>query len=273
MARELNGAELAGFIKERQAYQVRNLRQEHRIVPKLLILMSARAGEVIKKYVGLKQQYGQDILVDVEVHTCAMEEMEKAIQKANGDDAVHAVIVQLPLDDPARTDQIVDSIDPLKDVDGLGKDAQYTSATAEAIDWLLSGYNIDLKSKKIAVLGGRGRLVGAPLVKLWSAQGYTIASLDIDSKDTDKVLKKSEVIVTATGAPRLLTSERVPKNAVIVDAGTASENGTIVGDVDDMVRTRRDVGITPKIGGVGPMTVAVLFDHVIQAALRRSGNL
>ena len=272
MARELNGAELAGCIKERQAYQVRNLRQEHGIVPKLCIIMSAGAGEVIRKYVGLKQSYAEDVLIEVEVLSCEQQDMLQQISLVNADPAVHGIIVQLPLDDVSRTDEIVAAIDPAKDVDGLGPDADYVSATAEAIDWLLSGYNIDLKDKKIAILG-QGRLVGKPLAKMWHARGYNLKTLDIDSKDTDKVLRRSDIIVTAVGTPRLVTNDRVARNAVVVDAGTASENGTIVGDVDEEVRERKDVTMTPKIGGVGPMTVAVMFDHVVQAALKQAGKL
>lgn len=272
VARELNGAELAGFIKERQAYQVRNLRQEHGIIPKQVILLSVNAGDVIKKYVTLKQSYAEDVTIEVDVVPCDIDEMSNEIAKANDDEHVHGIVVQLPLDDIGRTDEIVEQISPAKDVDGLGKNPDFVSATAESIDWLLSGYNVDLKSKKIAIVG-KGRLVGEPLFQLWNNQGYIVTALDINSKNTDRVLMKSDVIVTATGTPRLITSDRVAKNAVVVDAGTASENGVLIGDVDDGVRDRKDVSITPKIGGVGPMTVAVMFDHVIRAALKKAGKL
>lgn len=272
MARELNGAELAGFVKERQAYQVRNLKQEHHIAPKLVILMAEHAGPVIQKYVDLKSGYADDIGVAFETIVCGEEAMLDTIDALNHDNDVHGVVVQLPLDDASRTDEITARIAPEKDVDGLGPRAKFVSATAEAIDWLLAGYNVDLNGKKIAVVG-RGRLVGAPLANLWSERGYTVTALDETSKNTDKVLRKSDEIVSGTGVPRLITAERIAKDAVVVDAGTASENGMLVGDVDDEVRTRRDVIITPKVGGVGPMTVTVMFDHVIQSALRRAGKL
>jgi methylenetetrahydrofolate dehydrogenase (NADP+)/methenyltetrahydrofolate cyclohydrolase len=80
------------------------------------------------------------------------------------------------------------------------------------------------------------------------------------------VLRVSDVIVTATGVPRLITSIMVPAGATVVDAGTASEDGVIVGDVDPELRERDDLKITPEKGGVGPLTIVALFDNVIQAA-------
>ena len=267
MARELNGSELAGFVKERQAYQVRNLRQQYGVQPKLAIIMSEQAGAVIEKYVSLKETYASDVLIEVEAVTCTLDAMPAKIAELNSDSSVHGIIVQLPLQDVSKTDEVVNQIAPEKDVDGLGAHADYVSATAEAIDWLLAGYNVDLKTGKIAIIG-RGRLVGAPLEKMWSSRGLAVTCLDENSKDTARVLNRSSVIVSAAGVPRLVTSELVPKKATVVDAGTVSENGQIVGDIDDSVRERQDVSLTPKIGGVGPMTVCVMFDHVIQAALK-----
>ena len=80
-------------------------------------------------------------------------------------------------------------------------------------------------------------------------------------------LAQYDVIITATGVPHLITDKMVSSGTTIIDAGTASENGVLKGDVDDSVRSRDDLkAITPIIGGVGPLTVSVLFDHVITAA-------
>lgn len=271
MTRVLNGRELADFIKERQAKQVRNLRQEHHIIPKLCIIKSEHASAVIDTYVRVKQAYAADILLEVQVVSCAQEAMPTLIEQANSDPAVYGIIVQLPLDNPEQTDTIVNLIDPAKDVDGLGKNAAFASATAEAIDWLLTGYNVELSRKQIALLG-RGRLVGAPLEKMWRERGLNVRSFDEHDTDTDYIAT-SDIIVTATGVPRVLTSDLVKQKAVVVDAGTASEAGVIVGDIDDRLRERDDLTITPVKGGVGPLTVAVMFDHVIQAALRAAGKL
>ncbi len=272
MTRELNGLELQGFIKERQAKQVRNLRQQYRITPKLLIIMSDHASSVIQTYVRVKRRYADDVLIDVEVASMAQADMSAAIARANDDPSIHGVIVQLPLDNPDETDAICNLIAPAKDVDGLGAQSVYPSATAEAIDWLLAGYNVDLSGKYITLLG-HGKLVGAPLAKLWKSRGYLVTVLDEHSAQISETLRASNVIVTATGVPRILKSDDVAPGAVVIDAGTASEGGVIVGDVDDALRERSDITITPAKGGVGPLTYTLLFDHVIQAALKTAGQL
>ena len=258
MARELNGAELAGFIKERQ--------------PKLLIIKSLSASEVIDTYIRMKTRYADDVLIEVETTALAEGDMIERIKQANIDSNIYGIIVQLPLADDSQINIILDTISPEKDVDGLGASADFPSATAEAIDWLLAGYNVELAHKNIALLG-RGRLVGAPLEKLWRERGYQLAVFDIDSGDVRDSLRSSDVIVTATGVPGRLTSDDVAQGAVVVDAGTASEQGVIVGDASAELRTRTDVTMTPIRGGVGPLTIAVLFDHVIQAALKSVSKL
>lgn len=267
MTRMLNGRELADFIKSRQLRQVRNLRQEHRIIPKLCIIESEHASPVIETYVRMKQRYADDVLIEVEIVKCPARVMPEKIKAANADESVHGIIVQLPIDDEAVTDEVVNGIAATKDVDGLSREAKFTSATAEAIDWLLVGYNIELVGKQIALLG-RGRLVGAPLEKMWRERGLNVRSFSKSDIDHGYI-STSDVVVTATGAPGALKTAMLKPRAIVVDAGTASEEGVIIGDIDNDVRDRDDLTITPEKGGVGPLTVAVMFDHVIQAALAR----
>lgn len=272
MARELNGLELQGFIKQRQLRQVRNLRQQFGIAPKLLIIKSPSASAVIDTYIRMKQRYARDIFIDVEVVAIDEPEMSAYIERANADANIQGIIVQLPLKDKSQTDAICNKIDPKKDVDGLGANAGFPSATAQAIDWLLTGYSVDLNGKQIAIVGA-GKLVGAPLAAMWLKRGLAVTSIDESSANVHETLQSSDVIVTATGAPRLITADDVKQKAVVVDAGTASEGGFIVGDVDESVRERKDVTITPVKGGVGPLTYTVLFDHLIEACLRQAGQL
>jgi len=265
MTKLLNGLELVGYIKERQAKQVRALRQASHVFPKLVIIRSNAINPVIDTYIRMKQRYADDILIEMVVEALAEDNMPAAIQAYNGDASVHGIIVQLPLGDTSQTDEIISHIAPEKDIDGLAKSAQFDSATAMAINWLLVGYGIDLQAKKITIVGN-GRLVGAPLAAMWKRSGYDVTVLDDTHTDIASVLRQSHIIVTATGVPHLITSSMVPVGAVLVDAGTATENGVIVGDVDAAVRIRDDVTITPEKGGVGPLTIAALFDNVITAA-------
>lgn len=260
----LNGSELAGYIKERQAKQVRALRQSWRVLPKLAIISDSE-NPVSELYLKLKQQYGEDILVEVEIYRIAPEDIVRQIESLNLDDEVHGIIVQLPLSDTSKTDEIINMVNPLKDVDGLGDSSKFIPATAMAIDWLLTGYNIDFNDKKIAIIG-EGRLVGAPLAKLWRGNGLDIATYNSRTVDLGDKIRQADIIVSAAGVPGLVKGDMISEGAVVVDAGTASEDGAIVGDVDDSVRNRDDLTITPKKGGVGPLTVTALFDNVIAAA-------
>lgn len=267
MTKLLNGSELVGYIQERQARQVRALRQASRVFPRLVIIKSTASSSVIDTYVRMKQRYAEEILIETVVETLPEADMPAAIERHNADPLVHGIIVQLPLADPGLTDQIVNQIAPEKDLDGLGQDAKYDSATATAINWLLSGYGVDLRDKAIALVGN-GRLVGAPLARMWQASGYNVTVMDINTTDMELALRQSDVIVTATGVPGLIKSDMIQIGAVVVDAGTASEDGVIVGDVESAVRERDDLTITPAKGGVGPLTIAALCDNVIQAATK-----
>lgn len=262
----LDGLELVGYIKERQAKQVRALRQAWNRFPKLAIIV-ANDDPVIDLYVRLKQSYGEDILVDVDVHKVEQSEVAHLIDQLNADPTVYGIILQLPITDQTETDTLVNRIAPEKDVDGLGENADYISATATAIDWLAAGYNVILKDRVIAVVG-QGRLVGAPLAKLWASTGLNVVTYDDTVVDLQSELRKADVIVTATGVPGLITSSMISPGKVIIDAGTASDNGQIVGDVATDVRERQDITITPIKGGVGPLTIAALFENVTTAARR-----
>lgn len=260
----LDGRELADYIKERQGRQVRALRQASHVFPKLAIIQTID-DPVIDMYVRLKQAYGEDILIDVDVHKVDQTELMTTIQRLNEDGAVHGIIIQLPLADETQTDVAVNAVDLAKDVDGLGKNAILTPATAMAIDWLLAGYNVELKNRKIAIVGN-GRLVGAPLARLWATTGYDVSNYGSQTDDLGSALRGAAIIVTATGVPSLIKSQMLQPGAVVVDAGTAAEHGKIVGDVAADVRERTDLIMTPEKGGVGPLTVTALFDNVIQAA-------
>jgi len=260
----LNGSELAGYIKERQAKQVRALRQAHHVLPKLAIVQTID-DPVIDTYVRLKRRYGEDVLVEVELHKIDQSEAVSVIEQLNADDSVHGIIVQLPLAEPSQTDELVNLVTPEKDVDALGENAQLDPATPMAINWLLAGFSVELNQKKIAIVGN-GRLVGAPLARMWRNSGYDVTVIDRSTEDPGEIIKNSDVIVTAAGSPGMITSDMLRPDVVVVDAATASEDGKIVGDVAADVRERHDLTITPERGGVGPLTVVALFDNVIRAA-------
>ena len=280
----LDGRELAGFIKERQAAQVHQMSKK----PKLLILRDSD-NPVITKYVNLKKQYGEDIGVEVldvcvdvysrssgawqgederarPVATGASDALREEIIHANSDPTIDGIIIQLPLINKDKTDEITSLIAPQKDVDGLSENGNYDSATATAINWLLAGYDIKLQNAKIAIVG-RGKLVGAPLYKMFTDSNYNVTLFHRGSDLTK--LNQYDIIITATGVPGLIVDSMVRPGTVVIDAGTASDKGVLKGDLAAEVRNRTDLAaITPEKGGVGPLTVTCLFDHVIHAATK-----
>lgn len=262
----LNGKELAEFIKERQAKQVRALRQSAHVQPRLAIVVTIEH-PVIDVYMRMKKKYGADVLVDVDIHRIAQKDAPQLIEKLNQDDEVHGIIVQLPLENPEQTEEIVNLVDPSKDVDGLGANAKFDPATPLAILWLLAGYNIDLRDKKVLLIG-RGKLVGAPLEKLLLSSGIDVSTADRSTQDLKAETLQADVIITAAGSPAILFSDMIKEKAIVVDAGVAGEQGKTVGDVAPEVYERDDLTITPTKGGVGPLTVCALFDNVILSARR-----
>ena len=260
----LNGKELAGFIKERQAGAVRSLRQGSKVVPRLAIIQ-VKDDPVINTYVKLKKKYGADIGIEVDVHTPPEAELPALIEKLNKDKSIHGIIVQLPLIDTSRTDEIVNLVAPNKDVDALGQEALFDPATPMAIMWLLAGYNIDLAGKSILLIG-RGKLVGAPLEHILKNSGHDVTVVDRETKNLADQVRQADIIITATGSPAILYSDMIRPGTVVVDAGTASEDGKTVGDLAADVYERDDITATPAKGGVGPLTVCALFENVIRAA-------
>src|SRR4030095_12726443 len=232
----LNGRELAEFIKERQAKEVRGLRQAHDVIPKLAIIQ-ALDDPVINTYVNLKKKYGADILIEVEHHQTEQSEIAKLLQKLNKDRGIHGIIVQLPLPNPDETDEIVNLVAPDKDVDALGKDAQFDPATTMAIMWLLAGYNMDLQGRHVLLIG-RGKLVGAPLEKILKSSGIDVEVVGREAKDLSAHTKEADVIITATGSPAILYPDMVKQGAAVVDAGVASESGKTVGDLHESMYER-----------------------------------
>ncbi len=262
--KSLNGRELAEYIQERQAGSVRNLRQEHKIVPKLAIIRT-NPDPIVDSYMRIKQTYGTDILVDVDVHTIDQKDALTTIQKLNEDPTVHGIIVQIPLPDPSQTNEVLNAVIASKDVDGLSENSNFDPPTPLAITWLLAGYNIELNGRHIVIVG-HGRLVGKPLAKMWQSTELDVTVVDKQTDDLSEQIRAADILITATGVPSLITADMVQPKVVIIDAGVATDSNGLVGDVAVDVRQLPDIAITPEKGGVGPLTVTALFENVITAS-------
>ena len=262
--RYLNGSMLVDYIKTRHQRQVDDLRINHKKVLTLAIIVTIDS-PVTELYMKLKQKYAEDIGAKVEIYRTSMNKIEALLESLNNNNLVHGIIIQLPLADISKTELIVNMVNKNKDVDGLTNNSKFDPATPKAILWLLAGYNVDFLGKKILIIGN-GRLVGAPLSKMLIDSEYDVTTVDETIKDLTALTLSSDIIITATGKPHLITSGMVNSKTVIVDAGVASDNNKTVGDVDETVYKRDDLVITPVKGGVGPLTVCALFDNLIIAA-------
>jgi len=152
-----------------------------------------------------------------------------------------------------------------KDVDGLAEKTNFDPATPMAINWLLAGYNIELFGRNLLIVG-HGRLVGKPLAKIWQNSDYKVSIADRKTKDLSKLTQEADVIISAVGVPSLIHKDMLKPDAVIVDAGVATDKNGLIGDVAEDVRELPNITITPIKGGVGPLTVCALFENVIRSA-------
>ncbi len=192
------------------------------------------------------------------------EEVQEKIRNANIDTSVHGIIVQLPLPPHMNPDVIVETIDPLKDVDGLTSSTKFRAATARGIQELLDFYNISIKGKKVTVFG-RSKLVGKPIADMCMKQG---ASVTVCSRETEGNLEKartSDILIVAIGQPLFINKDFIHDGHIVIDVGITRVNDALVGDVDFNAVKDSVSMITPVPGGVGQMTVLALFENLYDA--------
>jgi len=230
-----------------------------------LAIVKTSDDPTIETYVNLKKRYGSDIGVEVEIYDIEQNQAEKVIKQLNSDLATDAIIIQLPLADSTQTDVLLSAVEPKKDVDGLNPASSYESATANAILWLLAGYNVNLAGKSIVVVG-QGRLVGRPVADALESSGLHVVRVDESTKNLQAEVEAAEVIISATGQPELIKNAWIQSGTVVVDAGVAGEKGKLVGDIEQTALLRDDLTITPAKGGLGPLTVCSLFENVLKTA-------
>ena len=187
-----------------------------------------------------------------------------SIQKLNQDKFITGIVVQLPLPNNFQRNNIIDAIDMKKDVDGLRKNGLFTSCAAAGIMELLKYSQIRLSDKRI-VLIGNGVLVGKPLSKIFKQKKIDYMVCDKSTKNINEFTKKADIIISAAGVPLLINDKSIKQGAIVVDAGTVSYQGRIVGDVDLLSVQDKVNKIAPVPGGVGPMTIAMLMKNILHA--------
>lgn len=244
-------------------------------VPKLVVVTSGKdaAGKV---YVNNKKKACEEVGIDfelVEAHDTWDAIMK--VHSLNCDGCVQAIIVQLPCFGEGD-ERITQTIDDMKDVDGLcvenvggfhcNDGYSFVPATANGVLKIIQSVD-EPNSHKNVVIVGRSMLVGRPLAELLLQHDYTITVCHSKTKDLTEHTKRADIVVMATGVPKMLTADMVKEGSIVIDVGiNRDETGKLCGDVDFENVSKVAGYITPVPGGVGLLTVACLLENVITAA-------
>lgn len=283
----LDGKKTSEAIKQQIASEVAEMVAKGLRRPKLVAILVGEDG-ASKTYVNNKEKACQDVGFDSEVlrypDTITEGELLAKIREINEDEGVDGLIVQLPLPKHIDEDKVINTISPLKDVDGfhasnVGKmvlgEPSFVSATPYGIMAMLEHYNIDTKGKHCVVLG-RSNIVGRPIANLLSLKGNpgdcTVTICHSRTKNIEQHTRMADIIIAAIGTPHFLKEDMVKEGAVVVDVGitrvpdsTRPRGYRIVGDVDFEHVAPKCSYITPVPGGVGPMTIVSLMRNTLQA--------
>jgi methylenetetrahydrofolate dehydrogenase (NADP+)/methenyltetrahydrofolate cyclohydrolase len=284
-ARIIDGKALAQRVRARIAEQVLQLHAEHGIVPGLAAVLVGEdpASQV---YVGMKHRATeaagmlsrQIVLSD----DTSQAELERVVTELNDDDTIDGILVQLPLPEGLDARRVQELIVPAKDVDALNPytagrlaigDPTFLSCTPYGVLALLDEVGVELAGSHVVVVG-RSNLVGRPLSVMLTLKGRdaTVTLAHSLTRDLGAVCRTADVVVAAAGRQGLITAEMIRPGAVVIDVGTnRADDGSLVGDVDFDAVAEVAGAITPVPGGVGPMTVSMLLQNTLEAALARHG--
>lgn len=232
--------------------------------------------EASKLYIKNKEKYCTEVGIKVDKYLLDEDTNEEVlinlIKDLNEDREVTGIILQSPVPDGIDFDKCSGMILPSKDVDGFTKDNVYNlylnkksilPCTVKGIIKLLEYYNIEINGKNVAIIG-RGNIVGKPLAMALENRNATVSLLHSKTKDLKMFTKDADIVVVACGIPKLLKKEMIKEGSVVIDVGISRVDGKIVGDIDfDNIK---DIAlfVTPNPGGIGPMTIAMIIDNLIE---------
>jgi len=210
--------------------------------------------------------------------TITQNEITETIKMMNENPRIDGILVQLPLPKHIDTTEILEVIDPKKDVDGFhpynmgrmveGLDS-FIPCTPLGVMEMFKEYDITLEGKDVCVVGA-SNIVGKPMAALLLNANATVTTTHIYTKDLKKHTKNADIIIVGVGVPGLIKADMVKEGAIVIDIGINKlDNGKLVGDVDFDEVSKKCSYITPVPGGVGPMTIAMLLQNTLKSAKRR----
>jgi methylenetetrahydrofolate dehydrogenase (NADP+)/methenyltetrahydrofolate cyclohydrolase len=283
----LNGKIAAQALKDLLKIEVAQLAASGKPIPHLVAILVGNNG-ASETYVSAKVKACQEVgfrstLIHFEDSVSSVKLLD-AILKLNGDPEVDGILVQLPLPSQISTEEVINSIDPAKDVDGfhpttVGKmvlgHPTFIPATPYGILLLMEHYKIETKGKYTVVVG-RSNIVGRPLSILLSASGNTgnstVTVCHSHTGNLTEICREADIIVAGLGKPGFIKADMVKEGAVVIDVGITriedknrKKGYRILGDVDYENVAPKCSYITPVPGGVGPMTIAALLKNTFKA--------
>ncbi len=281
-ARLIDGKAIATEVREEVAREVARFEQVHRRKPGLEVVLVGDdpASQV---YVRNKEKAAEKCGIRGAVHrlpaSTSQAELLATVRDLNVDDAVDGILVQLPL--PAGLDELAttDTIDPLKDVDGLTPASAghlmsgrpgLRPCTPRGCMRLLEATGVSLAGAEAIVIG-RSNLVGKPIAQMLLAAHCTVTMAHSRTKDLAEHVRRADIVIAAVGRPKMVQGDWIKEGAVVIDVGiNRTADGALVGDVDFDAAKARASWITPVPGGVGPMTIAMLLRNTVEAAWERA---
>ena len=273
----LDGQKLADDVKQQIATQVEQLD----FVPGLGTILVGD-DPASHSYVGAKIRDCAEVgIASIHEHLPAdtqQTELESVIQKFNSDPNVHAYIVQLPLPKQLNEEAALLAIDPQKDADGLhpvnlgrlvmGVDGPLP-CTPRGIQLMLETYEIPVEGKQVCVIG-RGLTIGRPMALLMALKRPTanaaVTVIHTGVPDLAHYTQQADIVIAAAGVPNLVTPDMIKPGAAVIGGGLTREGKNILSDVDESVAEVAG-WVTPRLGGVGPMTRAMLLKNTVDAAM------
>ena len=275
----LDGLRTAEVIRKKIAEEV--ARQDEEITLAILHIGNDQSSMI---YLESKEKACAEVGINTKIlklpENISQREILNIISDLNKDKTVNAIMVQTPLPKHIDTETILNSVDPMKDVDGLSiynqgkliKDLPcVVPATAQGVITLLKNNNIDISGKNVVIVG-RSIVVGKPLAMLFLKENATVTIAHSHTTNLKDITKRADILAVAIGKPRFITADMVKKDAVVVDIGTNRVMGKICGDVDfENVQTVASY-ISPVPKGVGPMTTAMLLSNVIKGYKNQKMN-
>ena len=202
------------------------------------------------------------------------EELLELVRSLNEREDVHGILVQLPLPAHINEDLVIQTISPLKDVDGFHPQSVgalsigqkgFVSCTPAGVIQLLKRSGVEIEGKECVIVG-RSNIVGKPMALLMLRENATVTVCHSRTKNLKEVTKRADILIVAIGKPKFIDASYVKDGAVVIDVGIhRDENNKLCGDVDFASVEPKVSAITPVPGGVGPMTIAMLMNNCVEA--------